>query len=205
MSDDWTPPDPTPDEVHRITVALKGAFAAGVIDAADDLGLDFDFLLPQAAEYGAERGAELIGKKWVDGILVDNPNAEWVISDTTRDGANAMLREALDEGWSYQKFSSRLEESGLFTDARADLIARNEISLAFAGGKVRSFREADVGNVVIYDEDGCDEPVCDVDGETWTLEEYEAEPLGHPNCTRDARPQAQSDIASANAQEEEAA
>lgn len=191
---DWTPPPPTPDEQLRIEIALKGAFGDAAADAAEKLGLDFEETLDQALEYGQGRGAELIGKKWVDGQLVDNPNSEWAISETTRERANELLQDAQREGLSIDEFASRLEESGLFEDERATLIARNEIANAMAGGKVASFRESDVEYVVLYDEDGCGEEVCDVDGKLVSVDEYEAEPFGHINCTRDARPATRSEL-----------
>jgi hypothetical protein len=203
-ADGWEPPIPSPDEQHRIEIVLRNAFADSAEDAAGDYGLDFDFIIPQAKAYGAERGAEMIGmKRDEDGRLIPNTNAEWVIAETTREGANALLRDALDEGWSFQDFASRLVEAGLFDEDRAELIARNEIALAMAGGKASSFREADLEYVVLLDEDGCGEDVCDVDGDVVTVDEYEANPLGHPNCTRDARPATREEIAEAGFAEDE--
>jgi hypothetical protein len=194
----WDPPTPSPDEMHTIGISLRGAFEDSGKAAAEELGSEsfsFDTIIEQAETYGEERGAELIGMKIVDGQLVENPNAEWAISDTTRDRVNELLQDALDEGESYQKFSDRLEESGLFDEARADLIARTEIALAMAGGKVAVYREMDVDYVVLMDENNCGEDVCDVDGDVVSIEEYEASPLGHPNCTRDARPATQAELA----------
>jgi hypothetical protein len=194
----WKPPKPSPDETHKIGVSLKGAFEDSGKAAVEALGSEsfsFSTIIEQAETYGEERGAELIGMKIVDGQLVENPNADWAISDTTRSRANELLQDALEEGESYQKFSDRLEESGLFDEARADLIARTEIALAMAGGKVSVYREMDVEYVVLLDEDECGEDVCDVDGDVVSIEEYEASPLGHPNCTRDARPATQAELA----------
>jgi len=197
----------TPDELHRIQVSLKGAFIASAEDVSEDLGLDFDWILPEALKYGEERGAELIGKTWLDGALVDNPDAKWAITDWTRERSNEMLQEALKTGRSYQDFSSRLEDSGLFSDARADLVARNEIALAMAGGKAASYREADVDYVVIVDGDFDDE--CQArNGTIVALEDWEDEPYLHPNCTADARPATQSELAEAgliDTEEQEAA
>jgi hypothetical protein len=169
---------------------LRGIFRDGAEGALSEfeLSVDWDLLEPKAVDYGAARGAELVGKKWVDGQLVDNPNAEWVIDQTTRDATQALLVEAVRDGLSYQDFAELLEESGLFGPDRAAMIARTELAIAEAQGHVEAFREAGVEQVVIYDEDGCGEEICDVDGEVWDLEEYEAEPIGHPNCTRAARP-----------------
>jgi hypothetical protein len=191
---DWTPPLPPPDEQRRITVALKGAYADAAEDTAGDLGLSFDFILPQAEAYGANRGAEMIGmKRDANGHLIPNPAAEWVISDTTRDEANAMFSDALSEGWSYQSFSSRLEDSGLFEGPRADSVARNEIALAMAGGKAASFHAAGIDYVYIYDGD-FDEECAARDGTIVPLEEWESTPYMHPNCTADARPATQEEL-----------
>jgi hypothetical protein len=178
------------DLATGVTPILRGAFRDGGQEAISefDLAIDWDLLEPKAGEYAAARGAEMIGMKIVDGKLVPNPNAEWVIEDTTREAVQSFLNDALREGWSYEEFASRIEESGLFSEGRAETIARTELAIAEAQGHVEAYREEGVEEVVIYDEDGCDLPVCDVDGQIWTLEEYEDEPLGHPNCTRAARP-----------------
>jgi hypothetical protein len=176
-------------------IALKGVYADAALAAAEELGIDFEFVLPEAEGYATARGAELIGMKWVDGQLVPNPRAEWAISETTRERANKLVQDAIKEGWSIDEFASHLEESGLFSDERRTLIARNEIALAQSGGKIAAWRErGDVEYVVLYDEDGCGEEVCDVDGDMVSIDEYEAEPLGHPSCTRAARPATQSEL-----------
>lgn len=201
----WTPEDGPLDEyAHRSAASIKGAFEDAGKDAIDrfELPIDFDFLLPQAADYAEARGAELVGKKWVDGMLVDNPRAEWAITDKTRELVNELLSEALENGSSYQEFASRLEDLSVFDDARAELVARNEIALAMAGGKVAAFKEGDVEYVYIYDGDG-DEACQEANGELWTVEEYEANPLEHPNCERDARPATQSELAEEGLADEE--
>lgn len=67
------------------------------------------------------------------------------------------------------------------------MIARTELSIAQAEGHVEAFREDGVEEVVIYDGD-YDEECQEANGQIWTLEEYEAEPIAHPNCVRAARP-----------------
>lgn len=193
MADDWEPPDVPPDEVQQITVALKGAFVVAGEAAADSLGIDWDFVLPEAEEYAAARGAELIGMKWVDGRLVPNPSAEWAIDDYTRERANELVQEAIKEGWSIDDFAARLEDSGLFEEDRAELIARNEIALSQVGGKAAAYREADVDWVIVLDGDYDDECAAR-DGEMFSLDEWEAEPFLHPNCTASARPATQSEL-----------
>lgn len=189
--DDFEPYDPgIADEFAGSAEAtLRGAFRGGAQEAISrfDLPIDWDLVEPRAVEYGQQRGAELIGKKIVDGELVENPNAEWAIDETTRAAVRELVAEAVREGWSVEDFADELEESGVFGDARARMIARTELAIAEARGHVASFREAGVEEVVIYDGDS--DPECqEANGQTWTLEEYEANPVEHPNCVRDARP-----------------
>lgn len=172
-----------------VTPILRAAFRDAGQDAIDEFGMeiDWDLLEPAAGEYASARGAELVGKKWVNGELVDNPSARWVIDGTTRDAVRAFLEDALRDGWSYQDFADRLEESGLFGEARAEMIARTELSIAQARGHVEAFREDGVEEVRIYDGDY--DPECQAaDGQIWTLDEYEQNPIEHPNCVRAARP-----------------
>jgi hypothetical protein len=70
----------------------------------------------------------------------------------------------------------------VFGETRADLIARTETSTAFNLGTIQALKDAGEDYVVVSDPDECGEDVCDVDGETWTIEEAEAEPIGHPNA-----------------------
>lgn len=177
------------DLAQGVQPVLRGAFRDGGQDALAEFSLeiDWDLLEPKAGEFAATRGAELVGKKWVDGKLVDNPAAEWAIDQTTRDATRALLEDALREGWSYEDFAARLQDSGLFGEARAEMIARTELAIAQAQGHVEAFREDGVTEVVIYDGD-YDEECQEANGQIWTLEEYEAEPVAHPNCVRAARP-----------------
>lgn len=184
------------DYAHRVAPTLAIVFKDGGSEAIDDseLGISFDFLEPNALQYGQERGAELIGMKNVNGQWVDNPKAEWAIDATTRETARELLTEAMEEGMSVQDFADRLEESGLFGEARAEMIARTETALAFAGGKVASYREADVDYVYIYDGD-YDEECAARDGTIVSIDEYADEPILHPNCVADARPATRSELA----------
>jgi PAS domain-containing protein len=181
---------------RSVMPALRGAFRAGAKDAIArfELGIDFDVVEPRAVEYGELRGAELIGKKWVDGVLVDNPKAEWVIEQTTREAVRDMVREAVRDGWSMDDFAGRLEESGVFSESRAEMIARTETAIAENRGHAAAFREEGVELVYIYDGD-YDEECQAANGEVWTLEEFEANPIEHPNCLRDARPLTESELA----------
>lgn len=155
--------------------ALRTVYRKAAGDA-NVTGLDFDYLDANAAKYAKERGAELIGT---------NDNA-WSVAQTTRDGANELLQEALAKGWSYQKLADKLDEAGLFSDARANTIARTEMGFAQNYGQCETYKGAGFETVIVQDGD-CDE--CrEVDGQEWPVERSLDEPLGHPCCVRSFYP-----------------
>lgn len=179
---DYTPDDSGLDTLgNSMSNELGIVFGDAARDAGDKYGgedLSFDYVDPAAQDYAAERGAELIGR---------GKRPEFAISETTRVRANDLLREALDEGLSPQEFANRLEESGLFGEARAEMIARTEVALAQNRGHMETYRELGISRVTVLDGDGDDE-CATANGQEWTIEEADAEPLAHPNCTRDFVP-----------------
>jgi hypothetical protein len=152
-----------------------------------DLGVDWNLVNEEAVKWAGERGAELVGMKEVGGHLMENPASWWEIEETTRGEINGLLGRAIEEGWSYQQLGREVQASGIFEGWRADMIARTEIALAQAKGTAIALREAGVERVVIQDGDS-DEACQEADGQVWDIEEYEDNPIEHPNCVRSARP-----------------
>lgn len=87
-------------------------------------------------QYAKNRGAEMVGKKWVDGKLVANPNAQWVITDSTREMINSRVQEALTEGLTPDKLADEIqsvlmgEGAEIFSESRAYNIAITEMNEA---------------------------------------------------------------------------
>lgn len=166
---------------------LEAVTAAG-IDATEEIVTHMD---ERALEFAQERGAEMVGKKWVDGELIDNPEAEWSIEETTRDALRLLTGDAVEEGMSSQEFADAIEESGEFSDARALMIARTELATAHVQGNLEGWRESGVVSMkqwIVADADVCD--ICDpMDEEEVPLDEAfssgdDGPPL-HPNCRCD--------------------
>ena len=97
-----------------------------------------------AQNYAHDRAAELVGKTWLDGELIDNPDAAYAITDSLRAGIQELTAQAIDEGWSADTLAEKVGELGNFSDARAEMIARTEIIRANNQGHMVSFKEAGV-------------------------------------------------------------
>jgi hypothetical protein len=125
---------------------LQDVALDGVAKAVLQIGLRGDAVTDQmseaALEYAEERGAELVGMKWVDGKLVDNPNAEWAISETTRDYLRADIAEAIFDGRSSQDLAEIIVDNYAFSDSRAMMVARTEIAFAHSEGNMIAYKES---------------------------------------------------------------
>lgn len=92
----------------------------------------------QALEYAEMRAAELVGKKWVDGALVDNPSARWAITETTREDLREMIGQAFAEQWTPAELARHIDESFTFSAGRAEMIADTETAMAQTAATVQT-------------------------------------------------------------------
>lgn len=110
------------------------------------------------------------------------------ISETTRDRVRDVVAKGIADGLSAAELGDRLEAaSGLFDELRAETIARTETATVLNEAAVAQYREFGVDRVLVYDGDE-DEACASADGQTWTVEQAEANPIAHPNCTRGFSP-----------------
>lgn len=143
-----------------------------------------------AADYAKDRGAEMIGKRYDDaGNLVDNPKAEWRITDETREGVRKMLAQGIADGWTLDDFTANLASDYAFSPARAELIARTETRLADSRGQVAAWQESGVvaKKEWLFSDDGpCDD--CQENADAGPIDIDDDFPSGddapplHPNC-----------------------
>jgi SPP1 gp7 family putative phage head morphogenesis protein len=198
---DWSSFETLPDEIFDpLARTYKGARAAAVIqvgevreglssDAARE-AVNFDVVNDAAVEWAEGRAAEMIGKKRVDGELVDNPDARWRIDDTTREAIKSLTRDALEQGWSADQFTKQIIDDSAFDYKRANTIARTETRLANSNGTIDAWRE--VGRVEKKGwstaEDDKVEEVCQANAEAGDIPLDDVFPSGdsappaHPNC-----------------------
>ncbi len=149
----------------------------------------FNQLNDGAADYAHTRAAEMVGKKWVDGMLVDNPDAKWAITDSTRDWLRDAIEKAFTEGATDVELAKSIQEAFAFSKARALSIAHTEVQTACINSMVRGAKAAgathkksttspdhDIDDFCDDAEDAGEVPI-DYDyggGLLW--------PLYHPNC-----------------------
>ena len=106
------------------------------------------------------------------------------VAETTKDEIRSLTDRATDEGWSIEQLQKAIREKGeIASRSRATTIARTETGTAYNLGSVAAYRVGGITHVDVLDGDD-DEPCASANGARWTLDEAEANPLEHPNCTR---------------------
>jgi len=208
--------DVDPDQVQRILDALDFSGWTSIADAtagvlaamAQDggsaglfqIGVSSSDITDQvnaiALAWAKDRSAEMVGMKYDDsGDLVPNPNAEWAITDSTRDMLRSDVGTAIDEGLSTSDLADALQARYAFSPERADTIARTEIAKADVQGNLIAYKESGVvtGKEVVLgseheDTDECDEAadmgVVPLDSDFGGF----GDPPFHPNCVCDVLP-----------------
>ena len=178
-----------------VDVASQGAGAAlrSVAGEASISGDDLDALLDQAdlkaVAWAEERAAAMVGKRMVDGVLVDNPRPGWSITDSTRSKIQSKVTQALNEGWTREDLASALAE-GPFSADSADMIAQTELKLARGESTRIGWKTSGVvkGKRSLLSADHDVEDECDDNADEDVVELDEAYPSGdmgipfHPRC-----------------------
>jgi len=169
---------------------LAGVAVDGGDEAVDQVGATLAeeaeaAIGKKATEWAEDRAAEMVGMKYVDGELVPNPNAQWQITESTRDMIQDVTAQALDEGWSNDELASALQANYAFSDARAEMIARTETARADVSGQVLGWKAAGVTEKEWLAAPDCCDECQELDGETAPIEGAFAGgadvPL-HPQC-----------------------
>jgi hypothetical protein len=85
-----------------------------------------------------------------DGNIVDNPDAEWAITDSTRGMIRKAISDGLENGLNRDAIVEAVAHGGIFDDDRAEMIATTEIARANSMGALEGYRgAADAGVSVI--------------------------------------------------------
>ena len=150
---------------------IGSAITFGATEAATKLGIGVSFAIPasEAALARVTNHLELLGAGIENTTVAD---VRRVLTDSLRAGvSNAETRKALDT-----LFDG-------YADWRLDRISPTETTAAYNLGAIGQYRDAGVQLVEVSDGD-VDEPCAAANGALWTLEQAEANPISHPNCTR---------------------
>lgn len=150
--------------------------------------IEFSVINPKAVEYADNRAAELVGKKILPGgAIIDNPNSEFAITESTRNMVKEQVVSAIKEGKTPHELEKDLQDNYAFSETRAQSIARTELGVAYNRGAVAGYRVVKIQHVEVFDGDS-DGACAEADGSIWTLDEAEANPKEHPNCVRSFSP-----------------
>lgn len=172
--------NPTKKQLQRI-------YVQGGLDAlaSIDVNVGFGLRNPRAEAYATARAAELVGMRiGKDGDLVPNPRDEYAITTKTRDMLRGTIGKALEEGLSMEDLRDTISDDYAFSDTRAMAIARTETGTAYNRGAITGYKESGVVEEVDVVDGDDDEECAAANGQRWTLEQAEQNPLAHPNCRR---------------------
>lgn len=181
--------DVLPAELEPIALdgGLAGLVSIGMQEESDIVNV----VSEAAVKYARERAAEMVGKRWVDGVLVDNPNAEWRIDEPTRDGIRDIIAQGLEDNIGRDEIADLIGDSYWFSEERSQLIADTEVTMANQEGVLDSGKAAKAAGVDIVkewypDEDPC--PECQENADQGSIEVDEEFSSGdetapaHPRC-----------------------
>ena len=184
------------DELARILVGPMGEEAAqGVLDgfAAIDLQPDdeaFRLANADAVDWAADRAAELVGRRRLGASALVHNDPPWAITESTRDGLQELVTQALADGWSSDQLRDAVLESWIFDPARAEMIARTELAMAHQAGTLAAWRRSGVvtGKRWLMSDLHDQDDICDINAAAGVIPLDASFPSGddsppaHPNC-----------------------
>lgn len=169
---------------------LSQAAASGLTQGVLSIDISDTDLLSDvnqgAKDWAHDRAAELVGMSYdADGELVDNPDSKWAITDTTRNKLQSIVEDAFAGASDVTEIAQAIDDAGIFAPARAEMIAKTEISRAQVLGNFSLWKRSGLVDQVdwITAGDPCD--VCsEIEaGSPYPIEEAPM-PIddSHPNC-----------------------
>jgi hypothetical protein len=169
--------------ILRVAAALHNAAADGMDEAAAQTALAPESIKAVdnvALSFARERAAEMVGMKWVDGKLITNPDARWVIDDMARQSIRDTVSRAFEEGLTPHQVSQAITEDKSFQPRRALNIARTELATAQDFGSLAYFKAAGVKGKKWSQYDAC--PTCQANAAQGAIPIDEAFQSGHQHA-----------------------
>lgn len=140
------------DEEFLIISQLVGSSLLEVVNITVSIAMEevggSSISLKQANEkaivWANERAAELVGKKIIDGEIVDNPNAKWNITKTTREAIKAEVTTASELGSTKKELETAIKNNHAFSQERASMIANTELVTAYNNGNLIAYNASGI-------------------------------------------------------------
>jgi SPP1 gp7 family putative phage head morphogenesis protein len=180
----------------EIQPSLESATLSGISQGMMQIDVSNAALLASAntvaQKYAQERAAEIVGmRRDLEGNLVPNPDARWAISDTTRERIQEIVSDAFAEETPLEQIQEAIQQAleeeadgnGIFSEARAEMIARTEVNMAQAGGNFEVWQKSGVVKSIKWLTSE-DEKVCVVCEEN----DSRSVPIGQPFPSGDLYP-----------------
>lgn len=134
--------------VRAVSPTISAKAVAGVYEGAAKVQeasvVDPDDVLAPAKIWAKNRAAWLVGMKWEDGKLIENPNAAYRIDASMRDALRSKVSEAIEKGSTSVKLAESIRTHEAFSIARANNIACTEIAEAQEEGNMAYYRASGV-------------------------------------------------------------
>ena len=185
------------DDVQPLLEEIALYSSARALAQVSISDVDITNLANEAAiNWSQFRAASLVGKKVIDGELVDNPDADWAITDSTRGYLRSSVTQAVEERWSTKELENEIMDGAGFDTNRANMVSRTEIINADVQGRMIGYQESGVveGKQSIMSDLHDDDDDCNDNADAGTIPLDDAFPSGddappyHPRCECDIIP-----------------
>lgn len=177
----------------EVAIALRDAVIDGVNRGLVQIDVSDAELISEvnsvASHWANERAAELVGMRYsAGGELIENPSAKYAITDTTRDELRRIIKSAFEKNTNKEDLIAMVQDAGIFSDARAEMIARTEVVRAQTQGNFEIWKKSGLVAEVrwqVADDNVC--PICEEnDGVVRKIGEAfpsgDVMPQVHPRC-----------------------
>ena len=135
------------DFINSIEISDKEVMINAIKKEFDTLQITtkdmFNVANKEAEQWISNRGAELIGKKLIDGEFVTNPDSKWAITETTRDSLRREVTNMLEGNMTAKELQEAIISNHAFSQSRAKMIAITETNTAW-----------NTGNLIAWDKSG---------------------------------------------------
>lgn len=131
--------------VNGLSVVALDAVKQGLLQIKlDEASIEamLSLVNEKAVDFARQRAAELVGKQIRNGMVVDNPNPAFTVTESTRAMIRDSVTQAIEEGWSNDRLAEVLQDNYAFSELRAESIARTETAIADIEGNVIAYEES---------------------------------------------------------------